>query len=136
MIDYRSKARKYLKTANDFLATGDDDHLRYAALDLRHAVEALTYDRARAYKNELRPDESDTWQPKKLTAIILEIDPTADKDSTISFGIEETFGVPAPVMQVLGSEAVFNVGLLKKHCDALGNYLHVPTLKQMQPLGN
>lgn len=132
MIEYRSKARKYLKAANERLETGDDEHLRYAALDLRHAIEALTYDRANAYKTELPPKEYETWQPKKLMAALLEIDPTADKDSTISFGIEETYGVPAPVMQVLGSEAVFNMGLLKKHYDALGNHLHVPTLKQMQ----
>lgn len=132
MIDYRSKARKYLKSANERLATGDDEHLRYSALDLRHAIEALTYDRANAYKKELPPDEYQTWQPKKLMAVLLEIDPTADKDSTVSIGIEETYGVPAPLMQVLGSEAVFNMGLLKKHYDALGNHLHVPTLKQMQ----
>ena len=131
MVDYRSKARKYLQAANERLEA-ENDELRYAALDLRHAIEALTYDRAKAYKGELPPETYDTWQPKKLMAALLEIDPTADKDSTISFGVEETYGVPPPVMKTLGTDTVFNLKLLRKHYDALGSYLHVQTLKQAQ----
>lgn len=131
MIDYRNMALDHLKSAKQQLDTGSDECLRYAALDLRHAIEALTYDRASVYKKEMPPEGYETWQPKKLMAILLEIDPTADKDSTISIGIEETYGIPAPLMQTLGTDTVFNMGLLKKHYDALGNYLHVPTLKQL-----
>lgn len=132
MVDYRSKARHYAKTARAELASGDDDRLRYAALDLRFAIEALTYDRATAYKKELPPKEYETWQPKKLMAVLLEIDPTADKDSTIRVGVEETYGEPAPVMETLGTDTIFNLSLLKKHYDALGNYLHMPSLKQAE----
>jgi hypothetical protein len=131
-VDYRNEARKYIKSAKERLATSDDAHLRYAALDLRHAIEALTYSRATAYKNELPPKEYETWQPKKLMAALLEIDPTADKDSSLAVGVEETYGSPAPTMQMLGTETVFNMGLLRKHYDALGSHLHVPTLKQAQ----
>jgi transcription elongation factor Elf1 len=132
MVDYRNKARHYARAAKVELESGDDARLRYAALDLRLVIEALTYDRATAYKEELPPKEYETWQPKKLMAVLLEIDPTADKDSTIRVGVEETYGVPASVMENLGTDTVFNLPLLKKHYDALGNYLHVPSLKQAQ----
>jgi len=62
--------------------------------------------------------------------LLLEIDPNADKDSSLALGIEETPGVPASVMHSIGSEKVLNLKQLKKHYDALGNFLHVPTLKQ------
>ena len=50
------------------------------------AMEALTYDRALAYKDEFPPDEYETWQPIKVMSVLLEIDPTTDKNSSISFG--------------------------------------------------
>src|SRR2546429_3472132 len=94
------------------------------------AMECLTYDRALAFKDEFPPSEYDTWQPRKVMSVLLEIDPTADKDSSIAVGVEAVPGVPAASMQSLGSEKVLNLGMLRKHYDALGSYLHVPTLKQ------
>lgn len=109
---------------------GDDDRLKYAALELRLSMEALTYDRARAYKDEFPPAEYETWQPRKVMAVLLEFDPNADKDSTISFGVETTPGQPAEEMTMLGTEIVLNVATLRRHYDALGSFLHMPTLKQ------
>lgn len=129
-MDYRSSARKHLKRYEEELASGDDERLKYAALELRMAMEALTYDRALAYKDEFPPTEYETWQPRKVMSVLLEIDPTADKDSAIAGGIEEEIGVPAPVMTALGAEKVLNMATLRKHYDALGSYLHAPSLKQ------
>lgn len=63
-------------------------------------------------------------------SVLLDIDPTTDKDSTCAIGIEKEYGVPAPVMTSLGTEKVLNMSMLRKHYDALGSYLHVPTMKQ------
>ena len=93
-------------------------------------MEALTYDRASAYKDEFPPTEYETWQPRKVMAILLEIDTAADKDSTISYGIESTPGQPADEMTMLGTEIVLNMVTLRRHYDALGSFLHMPTLKQ------
>ncbi len=95
------------------------------------AMEALTYDRAKAYAAELPPSEYDMWQPKKLLQQLLDIDPLADKDSTISVGLEESYGIPPAIMNALGSEKVLNLAVLKKHYDALGSHLHMPTIKQL-----
>ncbi|SBW83251.1 hypothetical protein PVE_R2G0877 [Pseudomonas veronii 1YdBTEX2] len=130
MSIYRSRARAALASAQSELASNEDQHLKYAALELRMAIEAVTYDRASAYKSEFPPQEYETWQPKKVMAVLLEIDSTADSDSTISLGIEPSPGERPEVMHDLGKEVVFNLKAIKRHYDALGNFLHVPSIKQ------
>lgn len=129
-MNYRHESRQALKRARTALESNDAENLKYVALELRMAMESLTYDRAKAYKDEFPPDEYETWQPRKVMAVLLEIDATADKDSTLSYGIEETPGQPASQMTMLGTETVLNMETLRKHYDALGSFLHVPTLKQ------
>lgn len=43
MSDYREEARQQLARARAELASGDDERLKYAALELREAMESLTY---------------------------------------------------------------------------------------------
>jgi len=52
-MNYRNDARNSLKRAKAELTQADDERLKYAALELRMTMEALTYDRALAYKDEL-----------------------------------------------------------------------------------
>ena len=129
-MNYRNASRHALKRARAALESNDDQNLKYAALELRMAMESLTYDRAKAYKDEFPPDEYETWQPRKVMAVLLEIDATADKDSTLSYGLEETPGQPPSQMTMIGTETVLNMETLRRHYDALGSFLHVPTLKQ------
>ena len=130
MTDYRSDARCELARAKSELASADDERLKFVALELRMAIESLTYDRALAYKDEFPPAEYETWQPRKVMAILLEVDPTADMDSSLAFGIEPSLGVTPDVMHFLGKERVLNMGTIRRHYDALGSYLHVPTIRQ------
>ncbi len=131
-MDYRHEARKYLKRAENELGTFDDDRLKYVVLELRMAMEALTYDRAQAFKDEFPPSEYETWQPRKVMTILLDIDPTADCDATYSIGREKEYGVRPEKMESLGTEKILNMETIRKHYDALGSYLHVPTLKQVR----
>ena len=101
-MNYRNLARKHLNQAEDRLEEGLDQSLKYAALELRMAMEALTYDRAAAYKNEFPPSEYETWQPRKVMMVLLEINPMADKDNSIAIGIEDEYGVPARKLASLG----------------------------------
>ncbi len=131
-MNYRDDARKSLKHANEKLSTGNDKDLKYAALELRMAMEALTYDRALAYKKEFPPDEYETWQPRKIMSLLLDINPMADQDSSLAVGEEKEYGVPASMMKNMGSEKVLNMATLSKHYDALGSYLHVQSMKQIR----
>ncbi len=129
-MSYRHEARESLKRAKVELDGGENDRLKYAALELRMAMESLTFDRAASFKDEFPPDEYETWQPRKVMALLLEIDATADKDSTLSVGLEGSPGEPPVEMSVLGAEKVLNMETIRNHYDALSSFLHVPTLKQ------
>ncbi len=62
----------------------------------------------------------------------MEIEPLADSSSTLRILEESVPGQLAGAIPVLqGREAVVNLQTLKKHYDALGSYLHMPSLKQV-----
>src|SRR5207253_6641895 len=113
VINYRNDARRQLRRGEAEMESGDAERLKYAALELRMAMESLTYDRALAYKEEFPPAEYETWQPRKVMAVLLDIDPTADKDSSLAFGIEPSYGEKPDVMHSLGTEKVLSMSTLK-----------------------
>ncbi len=131
-MDYRNYARKCLERSKEELGGDDDERIKFAALELRMSMEAITYDRALAYKDEFPPAEYETWQPRKVMSVLLDIDPSADRDSSFAIGEEKEYGVPPQVMRSLGSEKVLNMATLRKHYDALGSYLHVQSMKQVR----
>ena len=132
--DFRLSARESLMRAKTELKANNSPRLRYAALELRDAMEALTYDRALAFKDYIPPEEYKTWQPRKLMAVLLDIDPSIGMTSTIAIGRTEESGKPAPRenMTVLGTNVVFTLADLKAHYNAVGSYLHMPSLDQIQ----
>src|ERR1700678_325118 len=130
--NFRQLARSSLTRANEELKSLDDDRLKYAALELRMAIEGLTYDRAEAFKAEIPPAEYGIWQPRKVMQLLLDIDPLADQTAIFSIGVQESAGVPAKQMHSLGKDTVFNLKSIKTHYDALGSHLHLQTLKQVE----
>ncbi len=130
MLNYRQIARFHLETASEELSASNNQRLKYAALELRMAMEAITYDKALAYKNEFPPDEYETWQPKKVLTVLLEIDANADVSSSLSIGLQSVPDAPPEMMHFLGTENTFTLKMLKKHYDALGSYLHIISMKQ------
>ena len=67
--------------------------------------------------------------------LLIDIDPNADRNSSLDFGIEEQYGKPATEMKMLGSEQALNLKPLKEHYHVLGSYLHMPTLSQLNESG-
>src|SRR5437016_5528786 len=98
-IDYRWLAREALARSKNEICTDDPDRLPYAALELRKAMEALTYDKAQSYKDEAPADLYKKWQPPKVVNYITEIDEHAFQSSSLSLGVEEKPGKPAKVMK-------------------------------------
>lgn len=135
-FNFRQRAREAVQRAKTELGSGSDERMLYAALELRMAIECITYERAKSYEKELPPKEYDVWQPGKLMKLMLELEPLADASGTISFGVEDEPGVPAKKMKTLGSEKVFNMKDIKSSYDALGSFLHQPTLKQISSGGH
>ena len=69
---FREQARVALERANAEIESTIDVRLRYAALELRICIEAVTYDRAQGYAELLAPDVYKTWQPQKLMEALIE----------------------------------------------------------------
>lgn len=130
-MDYRTEAREALSRAQQNLSNKDPSGVVYAALELRIALESLIYQRATLYSKELCGKKLSTWQPGKLLKLLLEIDPYADKSGSLSVGVEEEYGKPAPIMHSLGRERVLTLEEIKTYYDRLGSYLHAPTIDQV-----
>ncbi|WP_396428984.1 hypothetical protein [Limnohabitans sp.] len=135
-VNFRQRAREALQRAKAELESGAEERLPYVALELRMAIECLTYERAKSYENELPESEYDVWQPAKLMKQMLALDPSADQSGTLFFGQEDQVGEPAKEMKLLGIEKVFNMRDIKSSYDALGSFLHQPTIKQLRGAGH
>ncbi|MBL8297781.1 MAG: hypothetical protein JNN30_05465 [Rhodanobacteraceae bacterium] len=136
MDSFRARAHQCLSAARIEMESGDSARLSFAALRLRMALEALTYERAQAYRNHIDPEDSDAWQPKKVLDALLAVDPNADQGGTLAVGLQEAYGVPSRNMNVVGTEHVVSLATVKKHYDALGSFLHLPTIKQLREKGD
>jgi hypothetical protein len=106
-------------------------HLRYAALEIRMAMEALTYERAQSYEDQLPKNVYGTWQPRKLMQLLLDINPDADQGGTIRIDPQSAPDAPATEFIEMGTETALTMADLKRHYDAIGSYLHMPTVTQL-----
>jgi DNA-directed RNA polymerase subunit RPC12/RpoP len=121
--DYRAIARKALARAKTELAKNDPARASYAALEIRRAIEAITYERALLYKDEVPPTVYETWEPSKVVALFAELDPTGDI-------VPSTRG-KGELTQSPGNEIVLKQANLRAQYDELGCYLHLPTVEQL-----
>lgn len=133
--NFRSQAHEALKRARAELDAERDERLRYAALELRLCIEAITYDRAQAFIEELPREEYKTWQPNKLMEVLIEIEPMAGSSGRVRFRRETAPGEPEAPWQDLGEDRVFGLRDIKRSYSKLGNFLHYPTLDKLQTGG-
>lgn len=130
--ELRQEARACLARARDLLAKNELAATRHACLELRLAIECLAYQQLDSYLSEVPDDAMRKWTPREVIAQMLEIDPKADRTSTIAIGREEEQGQPSKDMKVLGEDRRFTLKWANRSHNALGNFLHVPTLHQME----
>lgn len=130
----RHTARKCVSRAREFLACGDEAFARHACLELRFAIEYITYDHMQAYRSELPYDALKKWTPRQVISEMLEVDPLADQSCTVAVGVEHEYGVepPSEEMKLLGEDRQFSLKWATKNHNALGNFLHAPTLHQIE----
>lgn len=110
--------------AKSLIAEGTAVSLRYAALELRFCMEAVTYEKLEASAKHIPPHILETWQPPQAVKMLLEHEPKADKGFVVFAGIEEEYGKPSENMQFVGEHKTFDLSWLRKHYNKLGSYLH------------
>lgn len=118
--------------ARDLLAKNELAATRHACLELRLAIECLAYQQLDAYLSEVPDDAIRKWTPREVIAQMLEVDPKADRTSAIAIGREKEPGQPSDDMKVLGEDRRFTLKWANRSHNALGNFLHVPTLHQLE----
>lgn len=130
----RHMARECVSRAKDLIAHDDPASARHACLELRLAIEYITYNQLQAYMSEVSDEALKKWTPKQVISEMLEVDPHADKSSTFTFGREHSYGVPPPPeeMKLLGQDRRFSLKWANKNHNALGNFLHAPTMHQLE----
>lgn len=130
-MKFRQEALLSIERAKRELSSEDVERSRYAALELRMALEALAYERADLYKHEITDDDLKAWQPRKLLSILIDIDPDSDQTVHWSVGKQPEKGVLPEKMQELGQDRRLSLREVKDYYDRLGSYLHNPTLDQL-----
>jgi len=78
--NFRHAAGVRLAQAKAERQSTDDERFKYTALELRLAIEGVTYDRAMGYKAAISPTELGTWQPKKLMQLLIDIEAPCRSD--------------------------------------------------------
>lgn len=125
-VDYRALARQRVEEARAFIADeGMPSH--YAALALRMALEAMIYGVASNYTDDLPPAHA-RWQAGKLLEQLLAIDPMCDLTFVLKMEDPEREGEDKFVE--IGTDRRISLTTVKRHYDALGNFVHTPTLAQ------
>lgn len=131
-MNFRNRAKEALLKAKLELDSGEDSRLKYAALELRMALECLVYDTSKAYRDELSEEDFNTWQPKNLLEVMIEIDPAVDKNSEWRIGEQPSKGAFPLTMTSLGNDRRLSLKEIKKFYNRFGSYLHTPTIKQLE----
>lgn len=88
------EAFEHVSRARSLMTTDELAQLRYAALELRMAIEAAFYRFLPLYKEDLSDDLLREWHPRRILDALIEIDPGVERDSTIRMGFTPPRGEP------------------------------------------
>jgi hypothetical protein len=121
--------RSCMARAEALLSDPTSANLRYAALELRLCIEALTYEKLCSFATIIPESVLNTWQPPQAVKALLEFEPDADQSFYIRIGQQGALGQPAPQMRFVGQHNSLRLQWLRKHYNKLGNLLHAPSVQ-------
>lgn len=111
--------------ARELLAQGNDEQLRYVALELRRCIEAVVYEKLEGYRTWISEKLARTWQPPQAFKALLEIDPGGQDDAVFAVAPQERLdGPPATPLQVIGTDRRPKAKWLTENWNKLGSDLH------------
>lgn len=120
----------YLARAKVFVAAGDENSLRHAALELRLCLEHVVYQKLSQIGDKLPPAIFRKWQPPQAMKMLLSFEPNADRDITLTICVENADGTPSGSWKHIGDYKMFPYQWLNKSYHKLGKYLHLPSLEE------
>lgn len=129
-INFRHRAREHFQAATELMETGSDSLLLTVALRLRMAIECLAYELLQSHQDEVDYGTMEAWQPGRLIKELKEIDPKIESDRTLSIGLEDFSDGSTAQMRLLGTDGRLTASWINRNWNALGSFLHEPTIKQ------
>lgn len=121
-MSMRSLAAAHLQAAEVQLAQQSERALRYACLDLRMAIECITFDLLALYRDDVLDETLTEWRADKILVALKRIDPSADASPTIQIANEA--GEFDVANSIRFDEHRFETKWAKKAYQTLGRYLH------------
>jgi hypothetical protein len=130
------------------ISQGGIEHITYAALECRLALERVCYERLSLAHEYISSDDIGRWQPRDVVnKLIAEVDPHVASSCTVSVsrrvrrieGDEQSGDEDEEEYVEIRKQAGFDAKKLGKIWNALGNFLHVPlpkTKTDIQTFGN
>jgi hypothetical protein len=101
-------------------------NLRYAALELRFAIESIVYEKLRLYAARVPAAVLDKWQPPQAMRALVQFEPNAAREKVIRLGRQPALGAPPTEWFTLGEHRTFTIQWLNKSYNQLGSFLHEP----------
>lgn len=130
-----SKAMAHLDKARVLAEKGDYDSLRYAALELRFAVERIVLDVLKTYENQGEiPDEALTeWRLKEILKILWDCNPDLPQSVSFRIGSEGDSG-PLSGLFLTGTQSGIDAAALGGDWKLLGKFLHAERGEGIHPV--
>lgn len=135
LYPFRQQAKQHVAAAKELL-NGSGQHLIYACLELRLAIEALAYDTLQNYADDVGDDLDEAhqhWQPSKVLKHLCEFDPIADMPLRIEMREVAADGAPkeGPPM-FIGTDDRFSAKWAETAHGAMGSFLHQRTISHIK----
>lgn len=122
--------KKYFAKSKELLATGEDDDVIYACLELRKCLECYAYETLKFYLKEVPLKAVESWQPDKVVRELVAIDSTVNYTAVVTMRSADADEAGPPLF--VGTDRRIPADYLRKIYNALGNVLHVPTIRQLE----
>ena len=126
--DYHSRASTHVKAGREQLKADDRFGSIHACLHARLAIEALAYDLFQDYLFEVSAEAMAGWTPKDVLNELLYIDSEACSPISVTIGFQSEDGYRQEID--LGGNPRMRVAWARKMHNALGSFLHQPTVRQ------
>jgi hypothetical protein len=131
-IDLRWRAQQHFDRANSLLENYDASNSRHICLELRMCIEYLVYNMLLLYYDELPKRARKSWKPKDAMTHILDIAPDVEQSHTVFMGLQAAPGVEPKTVSFVGHDRRFSAKWANEAWQALGNYLHAPSISQLE----
>lgn len=119
----------YLERAEAFLNLGDNASMRYAALELRYAHEAVAFRQLHEYGKQFPGKLVGEWRADQILKLLASFDPFSDMSGELSFAPVAAEGEMPTEWLTLGSTQAIGWRKFRKSYNKLGSFLHLPTPK-------